>query len=138
MDMVLAKTDIAIAARYADPGRRPRAARATSSRRIDDEFRRTRQALLAITGPARLPRAQPARCARSIRDRLPYLDPLNHLQLELLHRYRGGRADERVRRALHLTINGIAAGPAQQRLSEGASVGRRPALQGLARSVPRA
>jgi phosphoenolpyruvate carboxylase len=41
---------------------------------------------------------------------LPYLDPLNHLQIELLRRYRGGDTDERTRRAIHLTINGIAAG----------------------------
>ena len=48
--------------------------------------------------------------ARSIRNRFPYLDPINHLQIQLLARYRGGQADERTQRALHLTINGIAAG----------------------------
>jgi phosphoenolpyruvate carboxylase len=48
--------------------------------------------------------------ARSIRNRMPYLDPLNHLQVELLKRYRSGRASERVLRGIHLTINGIAAG----------------------------
>ena len=48
--------------------------------------------------------------ARTIRHRLPYLDPLNHLQIELLRRYRDGDTDERTRRAIHLTINGVAAG----------------------------
>ena len=40
----------------------------------------------------------------------PYLDPLNHLQIELLTRFRAGQTDERTRRAIHLTINGLAAG----------------------------
>ena len=48
--------------------------------------------------------------ARSIRNRFPYLDPLNHLQIELTERYRGGRDEERLKRGIHLTINGIAAG----------------------------
>ena len=48
--------------------------------------------------------------ADSIRNRLPCLDPLNHLQLELLRRHRGGKTDDRVKRGIHLTINGIAAG----------------------------
>ncbi len=48
--------------------------------------------------------------ARSIRNRFPYLDPLNHMQLELLKRYRAGDADESVVQGIHLTINGIAAG----------------------------
>ena len=53
--------------------------------------------------------ANPA-LARSIRNRFPYLDPLNHLQLELLKRHRAGDAEDRVRRGIHLTINGLAAG----------------------------
>jgi phosphoenolpyruvate carboxylase len=48
--------------------------------------------------------------ANSIKNRLPYLDPLNHLQVELLKRYRDGEADERIKRSIHLSINGIAAG----------------------------
>ena len=48
--------------------------------------------------------------ARSIQNRFAYLDPLNHVQVELLHRYRDGHQDERVRRGIHLSINGIAAG----------------------------
>jgi phosphoenolpyruvate carboxylase len=48
--------------------------------------------------------------ARSIRNRFPYLDPLNHLQVELLRRFRAGQTDVRTRRGIHLTINGLAAG----------------------------
>ena len=48
--------------------------------------------------------------ARSIRNRFPYLDPLNHVQLELLKRHRAGDTDARVTGGIHLTINGIAAG----------------------------
>jgi phosphoenolpyruvate carboxylase len=50
--------------------------------------------------------------ANSIRARFPYIDPLNHLQVELIRRYRTDAAalDERARRAIHISINGIAAG----------------------------
>jgi phosphoenolpyruvate carboxylase len=48
--------------------------------------------------------------ARSIKNRFPYLDPLNHVQIELLKRHRAGKTDEHVVQAIHLTINGIAAG----------------------------
>ncbi len=68
---------------------------------------RARQ-LFAITGAADFLADNPT-LARSIRNRFPYLDPLNHLQVELLRRYRGGDQDERTVRAIHLTINGIAA-----------------------------
>ena len=47
---------------------------------------------------------------RSIRNRFPYLDPLNHLQVEPLRRCRSGQTDERTKRGIHLTINGLAAG----------------------------
>ena len=77
--------------------------------RIDAEHRRTSQCLLAITGQEALLGDNP-RLARSIRNRLPYLDPLNHLQVELLRRYRAAQTDPRTRRAIHLTINGLAAG----------------------------
>jgi phosphoenolpyruvate carboxylase len=106
MDMVLAKTDVSIAARYAtlvdDVELRNRV-----FPRIDDEFGKTRQALLSTTGQRDFLEHNP-RLRRSIHERLPYLDPLNHLQIELLHRHREGRSDERLRRALHLTVNGIA------------------------------
>ena len=47
---------------------------------------------------------------RSLQLRTPYMDPLNHLQVELLRRHRAGESDERVHRGIHLTINGVAAG----------------------------
>jgi phosphoenolpyruvate carboxylase len=77
--------------------------------RISEEWQRTRRYLLEITGQSDFLGDSPA-LARSIRNRFPYLDPLNHLQVELLRRYRAGDTDERTRRAIHLTINGVAAG----------------------------
>jgi phosphoenolpyruvate carboxylase len=65
--------------------------------------------LLAITGQKELLDLNPL-LKRSIRNRFPYLDPLNHIQIELLRRHRAGETDERVQRGIHLTINGVAAG----------------------------
>ena len=65
--------------------------------------------LLAITGQQALLDDNPL-LARSIRNRFPYLDPLNDLQIELLKRHRAGDADEQVVQGIHLSINGIAAG----------------------------
>jgi len=108
MDMVLAKSDLGIASRYAElvPDAR---LRVEVFGLISAEWHRTRRWLLEITGQAELMADNPA-LARSIRSRFPYLDPLNHLQVELLRRYRAGETDERTRRAIHLTINGVAAG----------------------------
>ncbi len=108
MEMVLAKSDLAVASRYADlvPDAK---LRETVFGRIRDEWHRTVNAVRSITGQDSLLADNPA-LARSIRDRLPYLDPLNHLQLELLRRHRDGKSDDRVKRGIHLTINGIAAG----------------------------
>ena len=108
MAMVLAKTDLAVASRYAELVVDP-AVREPVYARIAAEHARTLQALLAITGQTNLLDDNPA-LARSIRNRFPYLDPLNHLQVELLRRHRSGQTDERTRRAIHLTINGVAAG----------------------------
>ena len=108
MDMVLAKTDLAIASRYADLV--PDATiRADVFSRIDVEWHLTRRWLAAITEQAELLADNPT-LARSIRNRFPYLDPLNHLQVELLRRHRADGGDERLLRAIHLTINGVAAG----------------------------
>jgi phosphoenolpyruvate carboxylase len=108
MAMVLAKTDLAIASRYADLV--PDAAvREPIFARLAADHRRTVELLLEITGQETLLYDNPT-LARSIRDRFPYLDPLNHLQVELLRRYRGGQTDERTKRGIHLTINGLAAG----------------------------
>ena len=108
MDMVLAKTDLAIGSRYAElvPDER---LRAEVFGRISAEWQRARRWLAAITGREELLADNPT-LARSIRNRFPYLDPLNHLQVELLRRYRASGADERLLRAIHLTINGVSAG----------------------------
>ena len=108
MAMVLAKTDLAVASRYAElvPDARLREAIFT---RLAADHRRTIELVLQITGEDTLLYDNPT-LARSIRDRFPYLDPLNHLQVELLRRHRGGQTDERTKRAIHLTINGVAAG----------------------------
>ncbi len=108
MDMVLAKTDFTIAKRYAglviDEELRGRI-----FANIEKEFHLTAEALKAITDQREFLTANPT-LARSIRERRPYLDPLNHLQVDLLRRYRHGEATEAVQRAIHLTINGVAAG----------------------------
>ncbi len=107
MDMVLAKSDLALASRYSElvPDTRLRQ-RIFSA--IQAEWRRTAEALAQITGEAdRL--ANNAALARSIRHRFPYIDPLHHLQVELLRRWRDGGNDERVKLGIHMAINGIAA-----------------------------
>jgi phosphoenolpyruvate carboxylase len=108
IDMVLAKTDLGIASRYAElvPDR---ALRERVFGMIATEWQRSRTWLRAITGQADFLEDNPT-LARSIRNRFPYLDPLNHLQIGLLKRYRAGDTDERTKRAIHLTINGVAAG----------------------------
>jgi phosphoenolpyruvate carboxylase len=108
MDMVLAKSDIAIASRYADLVSDARL-RGAIFPRLKGEWQASIEALLAITGQKALLEDNPL-LARSIRNRFPYIDPLNHLQIELLQRYRAGHQDERVKRNILLTINGIAAG----------------------------
>jgi phosphoenolpyruvate carboxylase len=108
MEMVLAKADIAIASRYAELVKDSKLAQ-TVFAQLRAEWRRTIDALLKITGQSMLLERNP-QLARSIRYRSLYLDPLNHLQIELLKRYRAGDTDERVVKGIHLAINGIAAG----------------------------
>ena len=108
MAMVLAKTDLAVASRYAELV--PDAAvRDAVFPRIVAEHERSVRHCLRITQQSTLLEDNPT-LERSIRNRFPYLDPLNHLQVELLRRYRAGDTDVRTRRAIHLTINGLAAG----------------------------
>lgn len=108
MDMVLAKSDLALASRYAELVGDARLRKKIFGA-IEEEWHRTAEALALITGEKqRL--AGNAALARSIRHRFPYIDPLHHLQVELVRRWREGTADERARRGIHLSINGIAAG----------------------------
>jgi phosphoenolpyruvate carboxylase len=108
MEMVLAKGDIHIARRYAGLVEDRGLAEAIFGR-IHDEWERTCDALLQISGQGQLLERNPD-LAAVIRSRLPYIDPLNHLQIELIRRRRAGDADDAVREGVHLTINGIAAG----------------------------
>jgi phosphoenolpyruvate carboxylase len=106
MGMVLAKTDLDLAARYAElvPDEE---LRARVFDQITGEHERTCRMLLAITGDDHLLADNPS-LARSIRNRFPYLEPLHHLQVEMLRRRRAGDDDELTRRNIQLTINGIA------------------------------
>jgi phosphoenolpyruvate carboxylase len=113
MDMVLAKADLAVASRYAELVS-DRKLRNSIFTRIVDEHERTIECFAEITGTRERLANNPL-LARSIKNRFAYLDPLNHLQVELIKRHRavineGGTVDERVRRGIHLSINGIAAG----------------------------
>ncbi|MEC5399166.1 phosphoenolpyruvate carboxylase [Uliginosibacterium sp. H1] len=108
MDMVLAKSDIAIASRYAMLVK-DAALRDAIFPRIKAEHEATIKALLDITGQKELLDGNPL-LKRSIINRFPYLDPLNHVQVELLHRHRDGAQDDKVQRGVHLSINGVAAG----------------------------
>jgi phosphoenolpyruvate carboxylase len=108
MDMVLSKTDLAVASRYAQLVE-DKKLRKHVFERIAAEWERTSHALSEITGKEERLADNPL-LARSIKNRFPYLDPLNHLQVELLKRHRAGDSNARVRRGIHLTINGIAAG----------------------------
>ena len=108
MEMIMAKADMSIARRYADlvPDT-ALADRIYGS--LVSEWDRTRDAVLAITGQTELLGDQPE-LERLIRLRLPYIEPLNHLQVELIRRRRAGDTDPRVREGILLTINGVAAG----------------------------
>ncbi|PWC49983.1 phosphoenolpyruvate carboxylase [Azospirillum sp. TSA6c] len=108
MDMVLSKSNIAIASRYAGLVSDP-ALRDAIFTRIRAEWQDSIDALLAITEQSALLEKNPL-LARSIRNRFPYLDPLNHVQVELLKRHRTSDSGEQIARGIHLTINGIAAG----------------------------
>lgn len=108
MDMVLAKVDLGLASRYAElvPNKKLREKVFTQ---IVAECERTNEALTLITGQTARLSDNPL-LARSIQNRFPYIDPLNHLQVELIKRLRGGDTNIRTRRATQLTINGVAAG----------------------------
>ena len=112
LDMVLAKSDLRIAARYVELVEDKRMAKRIFAA-IRQEYDSTAQALSLITGESQRLQSNPA-LARSIEHRFPYLDPLNHLQVELMRRYRsrveGDPANERLKRGIHLSINGVAAG----------------------------
>jgi len=111
MDMVMAKSDLALATRYAELVE-DRKLRKKVFDAIEAEWHRTAEALTLITGEKQRLASNEA-LQRSVRHRFPYIDPLHHLQVELVQRHRSGdldQEDEKVRRGIHLAINGIAAG----------------------------
>ena len=108
MDMVLAKSDLALASRYSELVSDAKLRKKIFAA-IEAEWHRTANVMALLTGEKHRLANNPA-LARSIRHRFPYIDPLNHLQVELIRRYREGKADERVQRGIHISINGIAAG----------------------------
>jgi len=115
LDMVLAKSDVRIAQRYVELVEDKRLGKRIFAA-IRTEWDKTHDALGLITGEGERLQSNPA-LARSIEHRFPYLDPLNHLQVELMRRYRKrpksevvDPSNDRVQRGIHLSINGIAAG----------------------------
>ncbi|AQT80437.1 phosphoenolpyruvate carboxylase [Mycolicibacterium litorale] len=106
MAQVLAKSDMGLAARYselvADEELRSRV-----FDKILAEHERTIRMHKLITGQDDLLADNPA-LARSVFNRFPYLEPLNHLQVELLRRFRSGDTDELVQRGILLTMSGLA------------------------------
>jgi phosphoenolpyruvate carboxylase len=112
LDMVLAKSDLGIAARYVELVEDKKLGKRIFAL-IEAEWQRTNDTLSMITGQTQRLESNPS-LARSIAHRFPYLDPLNHLQVELMRRYRhrteGDPGNERMQRGIHISINGVAAG----------------------------
>jgi phosphoenolpyruvate carboxylase len=108
MDMVLAKSDLALASRYAGLVTDARLRKRIFTL-IEAEWHLTAQALQLITGNKQRLAGNPS-LQSSIKHRFPYIDPLHHLQVELVRRHRAGQVDERAQRGIHISINGIAAG----------------------------
>jgi phosphoenolpyruvate carboxylase len=106
LEMVLAKSDLTIARRYAQLVENA-ALRDQLFARIEEEWKLTHDSVLSITGQSRLLENKPA-LDESIRLRLPYIEPLNLLQIELLKRHRAGETDPRITDGIQLSINAIA------------------------------
>jgi phosphoenolpyruvate carboxylase len=108
LEMVLAKSSLAVARRYAGLVEDIDLSKSVLWH-IRQEWAAAYDAVLAITGQSELLQHSPA-LSQSIRRRLPYVDPMNFLQVELLRRRRAGEVSEEIHRGIHMSINGIAAG----------------------------
>ncbi|MGO9103850.1 MAG: phosphoenolpyruvate carboxylase, partial [Mycobacterium sp.] len=106
MAQVLAKSDMGLAARYSQLVQDEELRRRVFDK-IVAEHERTIAMHLLITAQDSL-LADNTALARSVFNRIPYLEPLNHLQVELLLRHRSGDDDELVHRGILLTMNGLA------------------------------
>ena len=108
MEMVLVKSSMPIARRYAElVADRDLAKKIVA--RIEEEWQATVEAVLQISGQKSLLEYDP-RLKASIQSRLPYVDALNHLQVDLLRRRRAGDANADIHRGIHMSINGVSAG----------------------------
>ena len=107
-EMALAKSDLAIAARYAslvhDADVRDRI-----WARIFREHEKATEQILLLTEQSRMLERDPV-LRRSIDRRNPYVDPISIAQVELLQRHRTEGSDEQTLRAILRTINGVAGG----------------------------
>ena len=108
MDMVLAKSDFGIARRYAELVQ-DEVLRSRIFGRIEQEWTLSVKWLLKISDQSCLLERNPS-LSRALQSRSPYIDTLNHLQIELMQRYRSGNHDEKLKRSILQTINGISAG----------------------------
>ena len=108
IDMVLAKADMNIASRYSELVQ-DKQLRETIFTEIRLEFDKTVKNVLAIKENDYLLEENPSLFS-NFKARVPYINPLNHLQIELLRKYREGNTEEQLKHAILLTINGIAAG----------------------------
>jgi phosphoenolpyruvate carboxylase len=112
VDMAMAKTDLSLAALYADLVV-DKTLRDDIFTALSSEWHKTTSALNQILGTTERLASNPS-LARSIEHRFPYIDPLHHLQIELIRRFRTGEHEqdrsELVQRGIHLSINGIASG----------------------------
>jgi len=108
LEMVLAKTNLDIARRYADLVE-DKALAERVFERIQAECKITVETVLSLTGQKSMLEHNPT-LAESIRLRLPYIDALNLLQLDLLRRRRAGKDDAETLHGIHMSINGVSAG----------------------------
>ena len=108
VDMVIAKTDLTVAKRYAQM-LDDEVLREAIFSRIEKEYALTVEALNLLQGNEERLSNNPI-LAASIKNRLPYLDPMNYLQVEMIQRYRAGDTNDKLKLAILLTINGVAAG----------------------------
>lgn len=108
VDMVLAKTDLVVAEKYSLLFE-DEVLRKQIFSRIKGEFELTISMVNSILDTNQRLKNNMT-LAESINSRMPYLEPLNYLQVALIRRYRAGAQDERIKRGIHLTINGISAG----------------------------
>ncbi|MGZ5392538.1 MAG: phosphoenolpyruvate carboxylase [Mycobacterium sp.] len=106
MAQVMAKSDMGLAAHYSELVSDEQLRRRVFDKIVAEHTRTIRMHKL-ITGQDDLLADNPA-LARSVFNRFPYLEPLNHLQVELLRRYRSGDDDELVQRGILLTMSGLA------------------------------